>query len=119
MNTSTACCFTKLMVVDESISRNSIAYHLHGTEQFHLPVYCFFTSTTDSLYPKTASLGQMVENCVNHVTLDPECLLKLLFQEARSSTNPVTENAGLRPCDTSLSPGGQETETNETVCEAL
>jgi hypothetical protein len=85
------------MVVNESISRNSIAYHLQGTEQFHIRVDCFFTSTTDSLYPKTASMGQMVENCINHVTLDPEGTFKLLIREARDSTNPVTENAGLRP----------------------
>ena len=85
------------MVVHESISQISIAYHLQCTEQLHIWVDCFFPSPTDSLHPKTASMGQMVENCVNHVTLDPEGMFKLLIQEARGSTDPVTENAGLRP----------------------
>jgi hypothetical protein len=47
----------------------------------------------------------MVDDCIVHVTLNPEGMLKLFVWKPRYITDPVTENTVLRPLVVILNAG--------------
>jgi hypothetical protein len=97
MYTMMTCSFSKLVLVQKSMSRHPMTNHLQCKKQFHVRVDCFFTSPAYSLDPKLIFTCLMVENNVNHVTLQLELTFKLFFWKYTDCTNPVAKATLLCP----------------------
>ena len=97
MNTTITGSFSRLVVIKKIMSRYPVTNHLQDTKQFYAWVNCFFTNLAFSLDPKLIFTCKMVENNVNHVTINLERTFELFFSESRDWTNPVAEDTLLCP----------------------